>query len=73
MTIFYGKRFHKLIISLALLLPQSALAENMRLEVIPLQHRMVDDVIQSIRPLVTPGGTVTGMNNQLIIKTTPSN
>ena len=73
MTIFYGKRFHKLIISLALLLPQSALAENMRLEVIPLQHRMVDDVIQIIRPLVTPGGTVTGMNNQLIIKTTPSN
>jgi len=45
----------------------------MRLEVIPLQNRMVDDVIQIIRPLVTPGGTVTGMNNQLIIKTTPSN
>jgi len=45
----------------------------MQLEVIPLQKRMVDEVIQIIRPLVTPGGTVTGMNNQLIIKTTPSN
>ncbi len=45
----------------------------MQLEVIPLQKRSVDDVIQIIRPLVTPGGTVTGMNNQLIIKTTPSN
>jgi len=45
----------------------------MQLEVIPLQKRMVEDVIQIIRPLVTPGGTVTGMNNQLIIKTTPSN
>ncbi len=45
----------------------------MRLEVIPLQKRSVDDVIQIIRPLVTPGGTVTGMNNQLIIKTTPAN
>ena len=67
------KRFYKLIITLVLLLPQITLAENMRLQVIPLQHRMVDDVIQIIRPLVTPGGTVTGMNNQLIIKTTPSN
>ena len=65
--------FHKLIIYLILLLPQIALAENMRLEVIPLQNRMVDDVIHIIRPLVAPGGTVTGMNNQLIVKTTPSN
>ncbi len=56
-----------------LLLPQLTLAENMQLEVIPLQKRMVEDVIQIIRPLVTPGGTVTGMNNQLIIKTMPSN
>lgn len=67
------KRFHQLIIGLVLLLPQITLAENMQLEVIPLQKRSVDDVIQIIRPLVTPGGTVTGMNNQLIIKTTPSN
>ena len=65
--------FHKLIIYLVLLLPQTALAENMRLEVIQLQNRMVDDVIHIIRPLVAPGGTVTGMNNQLVVKTTPSN
>ncbi len=65
--------FHKLTIYFVLLLPQIALAENMQLEVIPLQNRMVDDVIHIIRPLVAPGGTVTGMNNQLIIKTTPSN
>jgi type II secretory pathway component GspD/PulD (secretin) len=66
-------KFHSLFITLVLLLPQTALAGNMQLEVIPLQNRMVDDVIHIIRPLVTPGGTVTGMNNQLIIKTTPSN
>jgi type II secretory pathway component GspD/PulD (secretin) len=65
--------FHKLIIVLALLMPQITQAETMTLEIIPLQNRMVDDVIQIIRPLVTPGGTVTGMNSQLIIKTTPSN
>lgn len=67
------KRFQKLFIAFILLLPQITLAENMQLEVIPLQKRMVDEVIQIIRPLVAPGGTVTGMNNQLIIKTTPSN
>ncbi len=60
-------------LAFALLLPQSALAESMQLQVIPLQHRMVDDVVNIIRPLVAPGGTVTGMNNQLIIKTTPAN
>ena len=49
------------------------LAEKMELEIIPLQNRMTDDVIHILRPLVTPGGTITGMNNQLIIKTTPSN
>ena len=65
--------FHKLTIYFVLLLPQIALAENMQLEVIPLQYRMVDDVIHIIRPLVAPGGTVTGMNNQLVVKTTPSN
>jgi type II secretory pathway component HofQ len=48
-------------------------AEEMTLEIIPLQHRLVDDVVTVLRPLVTPGGTVTGMNNQLIIKTTPAN
>ena len=50
-----------------------AFAEQMKLEVIPLQHRTTDDVIPVIQPLVAAGGTITGMQNQLIIKTTPSN
>ncbi len=49
-----------------------ALAQ-MRVEVIPLQHRMADDVIPVVRPLLAPGGSVTGMNNQLVVKTTPEN
>jgi type II secretory pathway component GspD/PulD (secretin) len=48
-------------------------AAEMVIEVIPLQHRVVDDVISIIKPLVAEGGTVTGMNNQLIVKTTPAN
>ena len=51
----------------------SVMAESMKLEIIPMKNRMVSDVIPIIKPLVAPGGTVTGMNNQLIVKTTPSN
>ena len=48
-------------------------AGDMTLEIITLQHRNTDDVVSILQPLVTPGGTVTGMNDQLIIKTTPEN
>ena len=52
---------------------QAVLAESMKIETIPMQHRLVEDVIPIIKPLVVEGGTVTGMNNKLIVKTTPSN
>ncbi len=51
----------------------AAPAQEMPLEIIPMQHRPVEDVIPILQPLVAPGGTVTGMNNQLIIRTTPEN
>jgi len=51
----------------------AALAQTMQLEIIPLRHRTVDDVLPVVRPLVTPGGTVTGGANQIIIKSTPEN
>ena len=48
-------------------------AAEMKLEVIPLHNRNADEIIPIIQPLVHEGGTVTGMNNQLIIKTTAAN
>ena len=48
-------------------------AQQMKLEVIPLNHGTTEQVIEVVRPLLVPGGTITGMNNQLIIKTTPEN
>ena len=48
-------------------------ADDMNLEVISLQNRNADEIIPILQPLVHKGGTVTGMNNQLIIKTTASN
>ena len=56
-----------------LFLPGFTLAEEMTLEVIPLKHRLTDEVIPILRPLIDPGGTIAGMNNQLIVKTTPQN
>ena len=48
-------------------------AADMRIEVVPLKHRLAQDVIPILEPLVDKGGTVTGMNDQVIIKSTPSN
>lgn len=45
----------------------------MKLEIIELKHSLVSDIVPIIKPLVVEGGTVTGMNSKLIIKTTPSN
>ena len=50
-----------------------SIAESMKIEMIPMKNRMVEDIIPIIKPLIIKGGTVTGMNNQLILKTTPSN
>ena len=64
----------KLAVGLCLALGSSFLtAAEMTLEIIPLQFRNADEIIPIIRPLVQHGGTVTGMNNQLIVKTTAGN
>lgn len=47
-----------------------ALAE---LEVISLQHRSAQDVLPIVRPLLDEGGVASGMNNQLILRTSPRN
>lgn len=54
-------------------IPVTSGANDMILEIIPLKHRLVDDIVPILRPLLVPGGTITGMNNQLIIKSTPGN
>ena len=61
--------------ALLLALPGVAAAGGggMAIEVLPLRHRLARDVIPIIEPLVAPGGTVTGTNDQLIVKTTAAN
>jgi hypothetical protein len=57
---------------LAALAVTPAAAQYM-LEVIPLRHSTADQVIPSLRPLLEPGGTLTGQYSQLIVRTSPSN
>jgi len=43
------------------------------LEIITLQHRNVQDVLPIIQPLLDQDGVASGMNNQLILRTSPHN
>lgn len=65
----------RLMVALVLgLLPgTSVVAQEMNVEVIPLKHRLVQDVLPMIQPMLTPGATATGMGEKLIVKTTPEN
>lgn len=51
----------------------NSLAVAAELEVITLKYRSAEQVIPVIRQLVAPGGTVSGMQNQLILRTTKAN
>ena len=54
------------------LLSTSCLAQA-ELEVIGLRHRRVEDVIPMLQPLLEPGGALSGMNGQLIIRSSARN
>lgn len=62
----------RVLVFLALLLVFPVQAQP-GLEVIPLRHQTVDRVLPVLEPLVEPGGTLTGMNNQLFLRTSPRN
>lgn len=43
------------------------------LEIIKLQSRTADQVLPQLRPFVEPGGTLSGMNNQIFIRASEAN
>ena len=43
------------------------------LEVISLRHRTADQVIPVLRPLLEPGGALSGQSNQLFVRASPGN
>lgn len=44
-----------------------------QMEIVELRSRTVDEVLPVLLPLVEPGGTLTGMNNQLFIRASAGN
>src|SRR5205814_3618098 len=49
-----------------------ATGQNM-LEILQLRHRTAEQVLPVLRPLVEPGGTLTGEGTQLIVRVSPAN
>jgi hypothetical protein len=43
------------------------------LEIIPLRHRTVEQVLPALQPLVEPGGTLSGSRGQLFLRASPGN
>lgn len=58
---------------LLLLLGAGPLLAQQGLEVLSLQHRSVEEVLPVLRPLVEPGGSLSGMNNQLFLRASERN
>lgn len=49
------------------------LATAQQVEIIELRSKTVEEVLPVLLPLVEPGGTLTGMNNQLFLRASPRN
>jgi hypothetical protein len=62
----------RLLCLLVVLLLAPAWAQQ-TLEIIPLRSQTVDQVLPTLLPLVEPGGTLTGMNDQLFLRASPRN
>ena len=56
-----------------LLFATSAVLAQETLEVISLRHRTAEQVLPVLRPLLAPGGALTGQSNQLIVRTSAEN
>ena len=64
-------RTRYLVIVLICLLPTLALANGM--EVLTLQNRSANEVLPALRPLLEPGGVLTGVNDQIILRASSAN
>ncbi|MBZ0104953.1 MAG: hypothetical protein K8H84_04900 [Sulfuricella denitrificans] len=60
------------LILLLLLFSLPAMAQQ-ELEIIQLRNRTVDQIVPVLRPLLEPGGSVSGMNDQIIIRASRRN
>ncbi len=50
-----------------------AQAQQSVLEVIDLKYRSAEQIVPILRPLLAPGGTISALQNRMIVRTTPQN
>ncbi len=58
---------------LSLVTSLASAAPVLRIEVVTLKYRTIEDVLPVVKPLLAPDGRISGVHNQLIIRSTPDN
>jgi type II secretory pathway component GspD/PulD (secretin) len=68
-----GKVLCALVFTSMLALTLPALAQQTVLEVIDLKYHSADQIVPMLKPLLAPGGTISALQNRVIVRTTPQN
>jgi hypothetical protein len=63
----------RLVLAAALVCAAGVPIAQQALEIIPLRHRTVEQVLPSLQPLLEPGGTLSGSRGQLFLRASPAN
>jgi hypothetical protein len=63
----------RLVLAVVLAPAPLAAPAQQALEIIPLRHRTVEQVLPVLQPLVEPGGTIGGSRGQLFVRASPGN
>lgn len=66
------KSIANLVLILLLTISSSIYAGMPEVHVIPLKHRLAEEVVPALRPLLAPGESLNSMDNRLILRTTPA-
>jgi type II secretory pathway component GspD/PulD (secretin) len=67
------KNLVRMVLAVALSCAALALGAQQALEIIPLRHRTVEQVLPALQPLVEPGATLSGSRGQLFLRASPAN
>jgi len=67
------RNWQRLLFTLIVLLSSTGATADYPLEIIELKGRHADEIIPIIKPFVSPDGSIAGINNQLIIRTSREN
>src|SRR5687767_15738451 len=67
------KNLVRMVLAVALSCAALAPCAQQALEIIPLRHRTVEQVLPALQPLVEPGGTLSGSRGQLFVRASPAN